>query len=214
MLPELERTTSAEGAMRRVRTRFIYLPLCFGGFNLSTVVTSTGQTGYVVPCDTGTRADPACPVSVPADTPSRDILEIRFVSGLTWDELADLFEVSRRRVHHWAAGEMPKAENVERIRNVLLAIRRLRRSSSIETRRALLTPVDGETPLNLLKARRWVDAIAAMGKVTAIALTSLPKAGPSALHPTDYLEALTDRPAPTTGRILPGRSRRIPRRTS
>src|SRR6185503_7037508 len=33
------------------------------------------------------------------------IMEIRRLSGMTWEQLANLFEVSRRTVHFWASGK-------------------------------------------------------------------------------------------------------------
>ncbi|MYE02765.1 MAG: helix-turn-helix transcriptional regulator [Alphaproteobacteria bacterium] len=39
------------------------------------------------------------------------LFEIRRLSGLTWQELADLFGVSRRTVHNWANGARPSAEH-------------------------------------------------------------------------------------------------------
>src|SRR5262249_36639210 len=106
------------------------------------------------------------------------------------------------------SGEIPKPGNIARLRDALCAMRRLRRPSSTETRLALLTYLDGKTPFDLLKSQQWVSAIAAMEKVPPI---PLPPSDHRDMHPVAFLGALTDRPAPTSGRIFAGRSRRIPR---
>ena len=41
----------------------------------------------------------------PAESTAEAIMEIRRRSGLTWQELGDLFDVSRRSIHHWANGK-------------------------------------------------------------------------------------------------------------
>lgn len=70
------------------------------------------------------------------------ILEIRRRSGLTWEELGDLFSVSRRSVHHWANGKAVSAEHDRMIRQVLAVIRVVDRGPASATRAALLH-VDG-----------------------------------------------------------------------
>ena len=89
-------------------------------------------------------------------------MEIRRRSGLTWQELAELFEVSRRSVHHWANGNPVSAGRERIIRRMLAAIRHLDRGSQVDTR-ALLLAVDqatGVSTLDLLKTGRFDDATA------------------------------------------------------
>jgi transcriptional regulator with XRE-family HTH domain len=149
----------------------------------------------------------------PPRTTAHDVLEIRFLSGLTWEELGELFGVSRRSVHNWANGEALKADNIILVGEALQAVKELRRASSVETRLALLSRLpSGERPLDLLRARRWQDAIAAIKALPAIPVPPS-ISDPSLLHPTAYFGALSDRPASTSGQIIRGRSRRIPRHT-
>ncbi len=61
------------------------------------------------------------------------VLEIKRLSGLTWDELGKVFGVSRRSVHNWAMGERLTAENSSKVRQVLANIRRLFQVSSSQT---------------------------------------------------------------------------------
>jgi DNA-binding transcriptional regulator YiaG len=184
-----------------------------GGLEFSTSIGATTTGAYVMYCDAGTLSEPVRRLDVPKRTSAQDVLEVRFISGLTWGELGELFGVSRRAVHHWATGERMRTDNILLVQEMLRQVRRLRQESSAETRLALLTPTPLGRPLDLLKGSRWSDACAAMRLVLPIRLPSLPHPNPTQLHPAAYLGALTDRPVPPTGRAVPGRSRRIPRRS-
>ena len=112
-----------------------------------------------------TAADPAgrCNFLLePAESTAEAIMEIRRRSGLTWQELGELFDVSRRSIHHWANGKSVSAGNDRTIRRMLAAIRHLDRGNQRDTR-ALLLSVDqttGVSPLDLLQAGRFDDAAA------------------------------------------------------
>ncbi len=96
----------------------------------------------------------------PAESTAEAIMEIRRRSGLTWQELGELFDVSRRSIHHWANGKPVSAGNDRTIRRMLAAIRHLDRGSQRDTR-ALLLSIDqatGVSPLDLLQAGRFDDA--------------------------------------------------------
>lgn len=91
------------------------------------------------------------------------VLEIRRRSGLTWEELAELFGVTRRSVHHWASGKQVSSKNDRFIRQVLDVIQRLDLGESIQTRAVLLqTRADGNTLLGLIRERRFDEAKAAV----------------------------------------------------
>ena len=215
----LERPTSAQAPMRSARRPLRVLSALYSDTpNLASVVTSTSATYDVFYIDAGTQADPVCRLHVPAAYPARttadDVLEIRFLSGLTWEELGELFRVSRRSVHNWANGEALKPDNIILVGEVLRTIKELRRPSSTETRLALLFPLpSGQRALDLLRAGRWAEAVAAVKGLPPIPIPASPHPDPNQPHPTAYFGALTDRPAPTSGRIVPGRTRRFPRHT-
>ena len=78
---------------------------------------------------------------VPAESTAEAIMEIRGRSGLIWEELGDLFEVSRRSVHHWANGKPASARHDRMIRKMLATVRHLDRGDGTRTR-ALLLAVD------------------------------------------------------------------------
>lgn len=74
------------------------------------------------------------------------VLEIRRLSGLTWDELARVFSVSRRSIHNWALGERLTDENAEKVRRVLTNVRKLFDSSPARTA-GILRGMQGARPL-------------------------------------------------------------------
>ena len=104
---------------------------------------------------------------VPAESTAEAIMEIRRRSGLTWEELGDLFDVSRRSIHHWANGKPVTAKHDRMIRRMLAALRHLDQGDRVGTR-ALLLAVDqamGIPTLDLLKDGRFDEA---MGRVQGI----------------------------------------------
>ena len=88
------------------------------------------------------------------------VMEIRRRSGLTWEELGDLFNVSRRSVHHWANSKPVASGHYRMIRRMLAAIRHLDRGNQLGTRAVLLAvnQATGESTLDLLKAGRFDEA--------------------------------------------------------
>jgi hypothetical protein len=96
----------------------------------------------------------------PAQTTAEAVLEIRRRSGLTWEELSDLFDVSRRSVHHWASGKVVSAKHERIIRQMLTAIRHLDRRNAAGTRAVLLTTdALGVSALDLLKLGHYEEAM-------------------------------------------------------
>jgi len=59
-------------------------------------------------------------------------------SGLTWDQIARTFDVSRRAVHLWANGGRVSAGNAEALQALVALVRNAATSSRTETRAALL----------------------------------------------------------------------------
>ena len=136
---------------------------------------------------------------------------IRRRSGLTWDELADLFDVSRRSVHHWANGKVVNAQHDQVIRATLFALRNLDRGASGQTRDWLLAPdSDGVSAFDLLRQGRVDDVMAradSLPQACAPSLTPLAPAAQRSRRPpaaTALMNALQDRPV-QSGKALPGR---------
>lgn len=100
----------------------------------------------------------------PALSTSDAITEIRRLSGLTFEQIASLFGVSRRTVHLWATGERPNAGHEAKLLQVVALLRDLYMGDAARTRMALLLPQNGRTPLDLIRegnlgeARRRLEA--------------------------------------------------------
>ena len=79
--------------------------------------------------------------------------ELRKLSGLTWEQLAKLFNVSRRSLHFWASGQPLSRFNEENLNRLLGTIRYINRGSASMNRKLLLSPSrDGRLFLDLLIA--------------------------------------------------------------
>jgi len=68
------------------------------------------------------------------------IAELRRLTGLTWEQLAHLFNVSRRSAHFWASGSKASAENTAHLERVLDTVRVIDRGSMTENRSAFWQP--------------------------------------------------------------------------
>lgn len=88
---------------------------------------------------------------LPREPTRTAIHELRRLSGLTWDQLARLFEVKRRSLHHWGSGQPLSRKNEERLHRLLAVIRHIDRGAADLNRQALLQPTDdGDLPFDLL----------------------------------------------------------------
>jgi len=83
--------------------------------------------------------------------PAELVHELRRISGLTWAQIAEVFDVSARAPYHWASGKTVSAENHERLGRVVTALRFIDRGSADENRNLLLGSARlGQTYLDLL----------------------------------------------------------------
>lgn len=92
------------------------------------------------------------------------IMEVRRLTGLTWEQLADVLGVARRSLHFWASGKPLNAANEERVARILACLRLISRGNSRETRALLLDPQpDGAIPLDLLARGNYEEVVARLG---------------------------------------------------
>ena len=103
------------------------------------------------------------PVIMPPPEESTDdlALSVRALhedSGLTWDQLAKLFNVSRRAVHQWAVGGRMNTTNVTRLQELTRVVASLAGSSATDKRSALLAPTrpEGRSLYDALRAESVV----------------------------------------------------------
>jgi len=94
----------------------------------------------------------------------RALSELRRISGLTWGQLAQLFEVSRRSIHFWASGKPLSAANEERLLKALDVVRSADRGEAGRNRAALFASFEGVTPFDLLKQKQFGAALSALGE--------------------------------------------------
>ena len=149
---------------------------------------------------------------VPRQTTGQAVLEIRRRTGLTWQELSELFHVSRRSVHHWANGKPVTARHEHVICKIVDAIRHLDRGSQAATRRQLLAADDatGVSTFELLRVGHFNQAVARIAGVRTperrripLAQTARDARRPPA--PTLLLEASHERPeVPAKARTVLG----------
>src|SRR4051794_28030495 len=95
------------------------------------------------------------------------VLEVPRRSGLTWEQLAKLFEVDRRSVHLWASGRPMSAPNAELLNPILGVLRRADRGIPSATKAWLHSPDShGLLPLDLLREARFDKIEMPTGTVT------------------------------------------------
>ncbi len=87
------------------------------------------------------------------------VMEIRRRTGFTWELLSELFNVSRRTIHHWANGRQPSSKRERGIRKTLEAVRHLDEGSQRSTHDRLLSTIDGTSPFDLLVDHRYSDVM-------------------------------------------------------
>lgn len=68
------------------------------------------------------------------------LLTLRDLSGLTWEQLARLFGVSRRAVHLWASGGRMNNPHAELLNVILATVRSIPAETSGQRRELLLAP--------------------------------------------------------------------------
>jgi len=68
-------------------------------------------------------------------------------SGLTWDELAHMFGVSRRTLYNWSTGGRVSASHAQAITSVIRAIHQMDTGSPQLTRSRLLAPAEDGTTI-------------------------------------------------------------------
>lgn len=146
------------------------------------------------------------------------IAELRRLSGLTWEQLARLFGVSRRSLHFWASGKPLTAANEERLNRMLATLRRVDRGSATANRTLLLAAnADGQIPLDALAEGRYelVASLLGVGGIVPRSVAKRPSSSAQAARtppsPDRLVNALQDRIHVEKGRLLSAKPIRVPR---
>ena len=209
LLPMSEPPTSARGRHRHVafypandgETNVIALD----GFRDAGTVASPPRVLLV----DRTSSGPVTAACIPTGQSTAEVvLELRRRSGLTWELLSELFNVSRRTVHHWANGRAPSAQHEREIRLTLNAIRHLDEGDCRATRDRLLSITNGLTLFDLLVERRYADVMCqpkgaapkiAGRRVTALSEDEWARRQPP--PPAILLDTITDQPELPVGKV-------------
>jgi transcriptional regulator with XRE-family HTH domain len=192
-------STSAAGAMlTRHVVKPVVLVLMLSGLGTTSAQPSELDTAKRVCGLDQTTGGPAEQSS--ARNPGHAISELRRLSGLTWDQLARLFDVSRRSLHFWASGKPSTPANEERLQRLVAVMRKIDRGSAAETRAVLLAPLrDGRLPVDLLAEGRLEDVERLVGPGTPTARIRPPQISDAARRarmpppPNILANALQDR---------------------
>jgi DNA-binding transcriptional regulator YiaG len=209
--------TSAAGAMlmRQVREPAVV------GFMVAGVGTSTalGLPTAVVLRVLRRAEQTSAGVSLTAAVPAGAAIgELRRLSGLTWDQLARLFNVSRRSLHFWASGKPMAPGNEEHLQRLLSVVRKVDRGSASANRAMLLgVRADGSLPVDLLAAGDYDRVLSLLGPREARrAASPKPSAEVRAARaprpPEELVGALQDRIHPTSGRLRAAKPVAVSRR--
>jgi DNA-binding transcriptional regulator YiaG len=178
-------------------------------YNHENDATASGE-GWVESDDEGTEQQ--------SDATREAVSELRRISGLTWEQLGQMFAVSRRSVHFWASGKPLNAENEKRLLQVLDIIRTADRGDARSTRSALLDVYDGTSAFDLLVTERFDEARARLGvgagrpRPVLGELSAEAKAARAPLRPEQLVGALQDRVHRDPGRARAARTVRNSRR--
>jgi len=174
---------------------------------------------YLVAASEMTTSGVTLPVAPEAT--QKAVNELRKLSGLTWDQLAKLFNVSRRSLHSWASGERLRPFNEENLNRLLGTIQYIDRGSASLNRSLLLQPNSDGTPfLDLLVAGEHETVKRILGSGNASQQLKLGGLSEDARqsrmppNPADLVDALQDTIHREVGRSRAVRTNRSPKSSS
>jgi DNA-binding transcriptional regulator YiaG len=154
------------------------------------------------------------------ETSQETLNELKQLSGLTWEQLAKVLNVSRRSLHFWASGKPISPFNEEHLRRLLATIRYVDRGSPDVNRGALLQPQHGSTiPLDLLIAGKYEEVKRLLGAGTTVEKSKLKPLSPEAIAsrlpppPEDLVGALQDTIHREVGKSRPAKTTRSRKRS-
>lgn len=97
-------------------------------------------------------------------TTQYDINRLRRLSGLTWDELAYLFDVTKRDIHFWCSGAKISNLHKEYLNEILNLIDYINKGSSSLNRTLLFSNINNITIIELIKEGKFNEAKELIGK--------------------------------------------------
>ena len=172
----------------------------------TTVIRETGDRYWLAPLKMTTSGVklpatilPTQPATPPVRLPQQAVNELRKLSGLTWEQLACLFDVSRRSVHFWASGQPLAVAHEEKLNRILDAVQYISLGSASLNRSLLMgLDKDGRSYLELLAAGEYMEVKRLLGVGNAHTKPQLAPLAPAAAaaripaNPADLVDALQD----------------------
>lgn len=143
-----------------------------------------------------------------SESTAQAINELRRLTGLTWEQLAELFRVAPRSLHFWASGKPLNARNEERLRRVLAVIRRADRGSATMNRTMLLQDCEGVLPIDVLREGKYEQFLDVVGvgpgrrKLELTPLSEESRATRRPPPPDTLVGALQDRVHTEKGKVI------------
>lgn len=129
-----------------------------------------------------------------------EVKKLRMISGLTWDHLAELFNVSKRSLHFWACGRAISASNLEKLNRILATIERVDTGYRSENRKLILSQIGGTMPFDLLRSGSYDEFVKLLGyqqrNTTNVERNSLSESESKLRKPSSpdmFLNALQDK---------------------
>jgi DNA-binding transcriptional regulator YiaG len=206
------RSTSSDGVLRHVQN--LLVSIC--GSCATTGTTASARTMAPLDLYSSAQTNSGLTLELPATAQPAAIVELHQRSGLTWEELAGLFGVSRRSVHFWASGKPMNSSNEEVLNQLLHVVRTIDRGGSAATRSALMSiHTDGATPFDLLTEGRYREVMLRLGQGSnrgAIVRSPLRAAGNPLWTPPSpdrLVGAVHDTAHESFGRARAGRSVKV-----
>ncbi len=210
-------STSAAGAMLRQVREPVLVGCMLAGLGTSTAPALSPELiqRWHRPVVQTTAGAPA----VEAASAGAAIGDLRRLSGLTWEQLARLFNVNRRSLHFWASGKTMTPSNEEHLQRLIAVVRKIDRGSASENRTLLLgVREDGSFPFDLLAAGDYDRVVSLLGPgsgrkvVPPSRLSPEVQAARAPRPPEQLVEALQNRIHPPSGRLLAAKPIKISRR--
>ena len=169
----------------------------------TTVIRQTGDRYWLAPLKmttSGVKLPATIPPTQPAPPPVRltqqAVNELRKLSGLTWEQLAYLFDVSRRSVHFWASGQPLAVTHEEKLNRILDAVQYISLGSASLNRSLLMgLGKDGRSYLELLATGEYEEVKRLLGVGNAHTKPQLAPLAPAAripANPAALVDALQD----------------------
>lgn len=192
-------------------------PIFQNGFSRAIVVSSmlsasTLAAAYPAPTNSGNRppelsfhtASTPPQVTREAELAAKncadELFDLKSRSGMTWEELAGLFDVSRRSLHHWMNGKPLSPENELTLSRLRAFVYGMDKADHLQARVTLLAPtLRGKTIYDLLASGRFDDAAKELQRLPTapkVAASVIPDEGRP--HPIAYLDGAADLSLPDT----------------